>query len=145
MHTRPHYQNKESHNDRPLSRSRCMFRTAPSCLFVWFSLWKQVAVTPTSSPALSLKAAEKEKLPSPTSSTSRVLDIFKEISNNSASSHVSRRTNIYHTFDRGLHRPFDYRAWTEHRKPDRTPCGINIGPHVTMTPNDALTSGELEI
>lgn len=93
-----HYQDEESHN-RPLSRSRCMFNTDPSCLNVWISLSKQVAVTPTSSPAFSLKAAENEKLPSPTSSTSRVLDISRKFHvNNPASCHISRRTKLFDTF-----------------------------------------------
>jgi len=97
-----HYQDEEPHH-RPLSRSRCTFRKAPSCLNVWFSLWKQVAVKPTSSPAVSLKAAEKEKLPSPTSSTSRVLDISRKCqADNSASCHISRRTKLFDTFWGGV-------------------------------------------
>lgn len=44
--------------------------------------------------------------------------------NNPASCHVSRRTKLSHTFDRGLQRPFDYRAWTERRKPGRTHTAV---------------------
>lgn len=130
-----HYQDEESHN-RPLSRSRCMFNTAPSCLNVWSSLWKQVAVTPTSSPAFSLKAAEKEKLPSPTSSTSRVLDISRKCQvDNSASchSHISRRTKLFDTFWAGVtaFRWLSSLNWA--LGACRTQCGIDIRPHVTMT------------
>lgn len=125
-----HFQDEDSHN-RPLSRSRCMFSPAPSWPYVWISLWKQVAVTPTSSPAFSLKAAEKEKLPSPTSSTSRFLDISGEIHMNNPALGGEQNFSIH--FERALRRPVDYRAWTDCRAPGRTQCGINIRLHVTMT------------
>lgn len=70
-----HCRDDDHLSNLPQSLMRCTLSLAPSHRYASSSDCKQVAVTCSSPMDDSMRATEKEKLPSPTSSTSRELHI----------------------------------------------------------------------